>query len=1402
MRNVLVLLAVAIIAACVVRFRSRLRRIRVRHVLLGVLALFLIVAAALASAVTIDLGPALKGQAEKAGSNYLKRSMTIGKLGVHLWAGKFVVEDLVIGGLETDSRPWLRAKRITVSLPWETLWDRRIVIDDVEMTDWDMYVELTADGRSSFPKFPTRQSTGPKRWTTTTELVHAYRGQFTFDDKGTPWQVITRNLDVTVSRPADEYVGVAKFSDGLVTFQQYVPFRIDMSSSFKLEGSRVKFDRIDLDSTGARTQLAGTVDIGNWPEQFYTMKSTIDFPTQKAIWFGNEKFTVVGTGEFAGTFHMFKEQLPDRTRTGRELKGSFTTPLTGVNAYRFGNLKGNVLWTADRLLVDNATTTVYGGNAKFSYLMQMGQNGARTQNTFDAYYQDVSLETFSDFLELDGLRLAGRASGHNLLEWPLGLWSEHRGKGEFHATAPSGVSLLTNDLPVAAIEERFSRPKAFGPFTAHLPEAPVPIGGDITYSFDRNGIDVLPSRIATTDTYVEMEGRTEYGERSRMPFHVSSADWQESDRLFAAVLTAFGARTTAIQVGGYGTFEGIMLNSFKSPRIEGTFAGERMNAFDVEWGHASGSAVIENSYVDVKNAVIGAGDSVITADGRFSLGFPRKDDGEELDARITIANRPIADLRHAFDLDDYRLDGILSGEFHVYGHYTRPLGVGNMTITAGRAYGESFDTATTAVSLEGDGVSLTNLQLEKGSGRGKGNASVNWDGTYSFSFDGIGIPLDSIDAAKGASLPLSGLFDFTAGGSGSFDHPRYDVHGTLRDFFVKDEGVGLVSGDINIDGDLMTLRVEAASPRLQISGRGQVALDDQLDVDLTFQATDTSLDPYARLFDPRLSPFTTAVASGTVHVVGALNDIDHLVVDAVVDKLDARLFDYELRNPSCAAEQADCCPPQPSQPCLARLPIRIALDRHALRVTQLKLVGDGTALDVNGVIYLHDDRIDLRAKGDANLAVLQAFVQNVKSSGRVTVDASLLGSMNDPNVTGTLTIDNGRLRPFSLPNSLENIMGTARFDSRGITLDGLTARLGDGAVQFFGRVDKQGYQPGRMDITMTGQGMTVRFPEGMRSKIDTTLMLQGTLQGATLSGDVYVRDALYSRAFETDILNLVGGAVSTSTVGGPASATLQEALPLRYDVHITAPQSLRIENNVLHLVASADLQLGGTYERPTLLGNTEINRGDMLFEGRRYVVTRGTIDFTNPTRIEPFFDVEAQTRVRVPGDTYQVSLRAVGTPSRVTFDLSADPPLPEVEILALLFSDVDPGRDPELRRYNGDVTPQQQMLRDRASRALTGTVSSEVGRVVQQTTGLDTFQLTPTLIDPNSQAARLDPGARVTIGQRLSERVYLTYSRALTSATRNQVILLEYDQTDRLSWVFSRNEDRTYAIDVRLRHVF
>ena len=221
-------------------------------------------------------------------------------------------------------------------------------------------------------------------------------------------------------------------------------------------------------------------------------------------------------------------------------------------------------------------------------------------------------------------------------------------------------------------------------------------------------------------------------------------------------------------------------------------------------------------------------------------------------------------------------------------------------------------------------------------------------------------------------------------------------------------------------------------------------------------------------------------------------------------------------------------------------------------------------------------------------------------------------------------------------------------------------------------------------------------------------------------------------------------------------------------------------------------------------GHADIERGEVLFLGRRYRVTKGAIDLINPARFEPLFDLEAETNVRVPGQTYRVMVSAVGTSDRLVPSLSSDPPLPAADVLALLFSDVR--RNPQDVELRALQNPQQNMtdiLTTRATQLLASPISSEVGKVVEQTFGVDTFQLTPSFINPDQQTSRLNATARLTIGKRISERAYLTFSRSLASSINDQILLLEYDATERLSWVLSRNEDQqTYALEFRVRHAF
>ena len=1368
------------IKALTVPFRhpaTQKARVIVRRI---VIVCAVILAVAIVTSVAVDVGPALKGLAEREGSRYLGRPLTIGRMEVRLWDGSYVFEDLRIDSLPPTSAPFLVAKRIIVVNSWRTLFSRRFVLERIEMTDWKMHVETLADGRHNFPNFKRGGPRGQSGWTTTLAYVRAHRGEFTFQDFGSNWGVVARNIDVVVEKPGTaNYRGTAKFSDGLVALQNYVPFRTDMDSSFQIDGGRLTFDRMSLITEGTRSELIGDVNFTYWPELMLAMKSEIDFPRARELFFAGDTFSLTGKGTFAGTFHLFKELMPNgQQRTGRELKGQFHTDVLGVNRYRFTDVRGDVRWTPEFLAVTDSRANVYGGTARFSYRMApLNQKGVPATASFDTDYDGVDLLALSDLWQFDGIKLAGRISGTNLLEWPIRRYRDHTGGGSARFTPPGESVLMTRDMPLDRISARESRGEDAGPFSPLTPIDPVPVGGEINYTFGPEWIDIEPSHIATESTYVEAQGRTKYGEESDLLFHVSSANWQESDRVFAGVLTAFGSKTKAIPIGGYGTFDGAMTGAFRTPRIEGDFSGEQMRAWDVVWGSVRGKALIQNSYVDVTDVTITSGPSVITTTGRYSLGFPRKDLGEEINAHIEIKDRAVADLRHAFGIEEYDIDGLLTGTFDIKGKYLEPEGSGRMEIAKAVFYGEPVDNATSALQLEGKGARLQNIQILKGGGRGTGNAYIGWDGTYSFNFDARGIAAESIALSKTIGQPISALLNFTAAGSGSFDAPRYEVKGELNDVFVADEGIGTIAGGINVNNGLMTVQLEAASPRLSVTVTGQISMPEQ-DADVTFTVLDTSLDPYVRLFLPQLSPYTTAVVGGSVRVVGNLGNIDALLVDGTVDSLDMRLFDYALRN--------------------AR-PIRLALDRHSVRIADMRIVGQDTQIDIAGVANLHDRTINMRANGDANLAVLQGFISNLRSSGTAALSGTLEGPLDDPIAGGTLTLKNGRIRHFALPHALENLDGPVRFDSRGVTLDGLTGRLGGGDVKFGGRVDKDGYLPGRFDVTMNGRDMRLRFPEGMRSLVDADLTLQGTRESAVVSGLVAVKDAVYTQSFNaTASLFDFGGDPSLAPAAAPS-----ETLPVRLDIRINAPSTLQVQNRTLRLVANADLQLRGTIDRPVLLGSAELVRGEALYEGKRFVITRGTVDFNNPARIEPFLDIEAETRIRVPQETYRITLRITGpltgTPN---FSFDSDPPLGEIEILALIFGDVAPGSNAELAQFDPN-TPQARLFQERAARALTGVFSSEVSRVVEEAFGVDTFQITPSLQDPNLQSARnIEPGMRLTVLKRLSDRLYLTYSRSLSSSTRDQVVLLEFDQTDRLSWILWRNEDGIYALDWRIRKTF
>lgn len=424
----------------------------------------------------------------------------------------------------------------------------------------------------------------------------------------------------------------------------------------------------------------------------------------------------------------------------------------------------------------------------------------------------------------------------------------------------------------------------------------------------------------------------------------------------------------------------------------------------------------------------------------------------------------------------------------------------------------------------------------------------------------------------------------------------------------------------------------------------------------------------------------------------------------------------------------------------------------------IPLAADGLSVDVKG--------------GFSNLDLIFPW-RGVK--GRIDYQAAIRGTSSSPKLNGVIEIK-GPLLPFpQFPQALTDYSARVNVEGGRFSIASFNAKLGGGEVSGSGTVSlEKGGRVG-IDFSFTGKGMLLSPLERTRALSDASLRLIKDPKRFILEGDITVRRLSWRR----EILEKFSFSSHPSPATGQKPGFFDD---LNLDLHLKADDNAWMENSLGRIKGRFDLSVTGNVRAPILLGTIETLGGEAYFQDRRFQILRGRLSFFNPSSVEPFLEVRAETFVK----DYRVTITLSGLPSRLKPQFSSSPPLPPEDVLALLAQG-----EAYKRQYRAETTSQIG-----TASLLSFTLTEGAQKRAEKLFRLDRFRVDPFLLGSSAEMT-----ARLTLGKKISKDLFIYYSTNLSRQVE-EIIRVEWDVSNEFSIVGTRNEIGRLSLDVKIRRRF
>jgi translocation and assembly module TamB len=901
----------------------------------------------------------------------------------------------------------------------------------------------------------------------------------------------------------------------------------------------------------------------------------------------------------------------------------------------------------------------------------------------------------------------------------------------------------------------------------HPAPAQLPISAHANGVYHAAGdtLDLASFTLATPTSHVRASGTLSATSAARLSVSTSSLiDWLP----FVAVVR--GPALFPVTLIGSATFNGGMSGSLSSPQLAGSLqmddfdvtlpATAKTHEFQTHWDSLSTSIQLSFQAIALRSATLRRDDTSAEFDASASLLHGHLTGDSSFTLRANLHNADLAALQ-ALAGYNYPASGRTDLFVQAAGTISNPHGEGQIHLSNASAYGETIQQFDSNFHLAQGEIAFDNMHLVHDDSVITGSAAYK-PSTRTFHLDltGNNFDLTQVQRIQSSRFSVEGRADFILKGSGSPDAPSLNAVLHVRNLTLDHELAGELDLQAVTQGSELHLTGNSHFERGSLLVSGNIQLRDDYPANLSFQLDQLDLDAlWHSYFRGQLTGHSAVAGSLDLH--GPLRQPEQWTLDGTLTALSLNVENAKVHNQE---------------------PIRFSLANQSVNIQQLRLVGEGTDLTAHGSVQLSGDRsLDLTADGRLDLKLLSSFDPDFTSSGLVTMNVTVGGTLAEPLPQGHFQVTGGSISYAGLPSGLGELNGSLLFTRDHIHIETLTARTGGGTLDLKGDAFYFKQQL-NFNLTATGKDVRLRYPPGVSSTADAELHWVGSRSASTVSGDISINKMAVTPGFD---FSAYLGSRQFSTVTA-ANSPLNN---VKLDIHVVTAPELQMRTAIARLSGDADLRLRGSMARPAVLGRVDILEGQATFHGTRFTLERGDITFTNPVAIEPQFNLQASTHVR----NYDLNITLIGTPSRgLNLNYRSEPPLPKSDIIALLALGRTNEESAQLQEQSG-----QSVFSDQASalilnQALNDTASSRFQRL---------FGASNIKIDPQGLSTETNPTARgpqVTIEQEFANNISLTYSTNVSQSSQ-QIIQGEYYFTRNVSVVGTRDQNGVVSFDVRIR---